>query len=269
MSCEVATDFNNQGLGCNISIGQSSPKKGFFESFRKNSPKNKLRKSKENSWSNLFGKKSESKRREEDDDDRTAELISQLQLEGRSDEEIAMHLSFIHDVQPPHSPAPAHAFAPAPVPAPAPATISTASPKKNKSGITRWFREVGQMIMDEFRLTEEGYMIDERTLHSLTVSISSAPFYAAPPPDMGVSLEVLAMLQPMCVGSKCVNKLPACKHDGTPLPGNQINCPVCLCEFEKGEKLKSLPCVHYYHEECIDRWLMVGHSCPVCKVVVQ
>jgi len=267
MSCEVATDFN-QGLGCNISIGQqSSPKKGFFDSFRKNSPKNKLKKSKENSWSNVFGKKSESKRRQEEDD-RTDELISQLQLEGRSDEEIAMHLSFIHDVQPPHSPAPAPAHAAAPAPAPTAPAISTASPKKNKGGIAQWFREVSQTIMDEFSLTEEGYLIDDQTLQSMTVSISSAPFYAAPPPNMGISLEELAMLQPIYVG-KCAKKLPACKHDGTPLPGNQTTCPVCLCEFEKGEKLKSLPCVHYYHEECIDRWLMVGHACPVCKDSVQ
>jgi len=267
MMCEVAsaTDFNNQGLGCNISIdSQRSPKKGLFgfrkNSSPKNSPKNTLKKSKDNSWTSVFGK-SESKRRQEEDD-RTAELIAQLQLEGRSDEEIAMHLSFIHDMQPTPSPAPAPALAPAPA-------NFAASPKKKKGGITRFLSEVGQMIMDEFRLTETGYMIDECTLQTLSVSISSAPFYAAPPPDLGLSMEELAMLQPVCVGTKCVNKLPSCKHDGSPLPGNQTNCAVCLCEFEKGEKLKSTPCVHFYHAECIDRWLMVGHACPVCKAAVN
>jgi len=257
MMCEVATDFNNRGLGCNIAIdnGQSSPKKGLFNSFRKNSPKNKLKKSKENSWSNVFGK-SDAKRRQEEDD-RTAELILQLQLEGRSDEEIAMHLSFIHDVQPTPS-------------APAPAPASIASAKKNRNGISQWFREVGRMIKDEFSLTEEGYMIDDRTLQDITISISSAPFYGALPPNMHLTFEELSMLEPIYVGTnKYANNLPVCKHDGTPLPGDQTNCPVCLCEFEKGEKLKSLPCVHFYHKECIDRWLMVGHACPVCKAIVE
>lgn len=255
MMCEVAThDFNNQGLGCNISVnnGSVSPKKGFFDSFRgKSSPKSNLRKSKENSWSNIFGKKSDAKRKEEDD--RTAELISQLQLEGRSDEEIAMHLSFINDIHTVPSPAPAPVAAPASPPR-----------KKSKGGFFRFFR----MIADEFSLTEEGYMIDDSTLQNMTISLAAAPFFGAPPPNMGVPFEELAMLEPICLGKR-ENNLPVCKHDGTPLPGNQTNCPVCLCEFTKGEKLKSLPCVHFYHKECIDRWLMVGNSCPLCKANVE
>lgn len=258
MMCEVAThDFNNQGLGCNISVsnGSISPKKGFFDGFRgKSSPKNKLRKSKESSWSNIFGKKSDAARRKEEDD-RTAELISQLQLEGRSDEEIAMHLSFIHDIHP----------VPGPAPAPVAAAPATPPSKKSKGGgFFRFFR----MIADEFSLTEEGYMIDDSTLQSMTVSLSAAPFFGAPPPNMGISFEELSMMEPMCFGKR-ENHLPEHKHDGTPLPGNQTNCPVCLCEMEKGDKLKSLPCVHFYHKECIDRWLMVGNACPLCKTCVE
>jgi len=248
--CEVVNNNEfSQGLGCNISVDasgtyangrHSSPKRNFLDSLiRKNSPKTKQRKSKDK-------KKSGSK---EQEDEKMSELISQLQLEGRSDEEIAMHLSFINDVQP------------AP-PAPAPAAVL---PKKSKSGFFGFF----QMIKDEFSLTEVGYMIDEHALRSMTISISSAPFYGALPPDMDMTYEELSRLEPVYVGSKCANNLPVHKHDGTPLPGNQTNCPVCLCEFTKGEKLKSLPCVHFYHKDCIDRWLMVGHSCPVCKCNVE
>jgi len=261
--CEVASQEFNQGLGCNISYGPSagvldytaspvSPKRSGFLGFRKNSPSPKIKSKKskelksspkESSWSNIFAKKSDNKRMQEEND-RTAELVAQMQLEGRSDADIAMHLQYITDMPAPASP----------------------SPKKNKTGISKLFK----MIKDEFSLTEVAYTIDERAFQGMTVSISSAPFYGAPPPYMDMTFEELASLQPLYAGTKCVNYLPVTKHDGTPLPGDQTNCPVCLCEFTKGENLKSLPaCVHFYHTECIDRWLMVGHSCPLCKTLVQ
>lgn len=244
--CEVATNEFNQGLGCNISFNdQPASKRGFFNGLlRKNSPKIKSRKANENL---NFGGQTNAKQ----EDDRTTELLSQLRLEGRSDEEIAMHLSYINDVQPA-----LQEFAPAP-----PAPLSPPSPKKNK-GFFKWFN-------DMFSLTEVRLVVDEEYLRSMTVSISSAPFFAAPPPDMDLTYEQLASLEPVYVGAKCKNNLPTHKHDGTPLPGDQTNCAVCLCEFTKGEKLKSLPCVHFFHKECIDRWLMVGHSCPVCKSLVE
>jgi len=31
-------------------------------------------------------------------------------------------------------------------------------------------------------------------------------------------------------------------------------CPICLCEFEKGETSARLPCLCYYHQPCIEVW---------------
>lgn len=47
------------------------------------------------------------------------------------------------------------------------------------------------MIKDEFSLTEVIYTIDERAFQGMTISISTAPFYGAPPPDMDMTFEVL------------------------------------------------------------------------------
>ncbi|MES1917796.1 MAG: hypothetical protein MHM6MM_009502, partial [Cercozoa sp. M6MM] len=46
-------------------------------------------------------------------------------------------------------------------------------------------------------------------------------------------------------------------------------CRVCLCEYEEGDMLKTLPCFHGFHSECIDPWLRNNPSCPVCKHVIM
>jgi hypothetical protein len=43
---------------------------------------------------------------------------------------------------------------------------------------------------------------------------------------------------------------------------------VCCDEFEAEEEVRALPCLHFYHRECIDQWLMYHRQCPICKHVV-
>ncbi|MED6146974.1 hypothetical protein PIB30_039749 [Stylosanthes scabra] len=43
-------------------------------------------------------------------------------------------------------------------------------------------------------------------------------------------------------------------------------CPICLGEFEKGDKIRMLPeCRHGFHVRCIDTWLVSHSSCPNCR----
>ena len=44
------------------------------------------------------------------------------------------------------------------------------------------------------------------------------------------------------------------------------SCTICLCEFEVGEMMSVLPCLHSFHKECCDQWLREKSVCPMCNV---
>ncbi|XP_019195002.1 PREDICTED: probable E3 ubiquitin-protein ligase RHC1A [Ipomoea nil] len=44
-----------------------------------------------------------------------------------------------------------------------------------------------------------------------------------------------------------------------------IDCAICLAEFELGGEAKAMPCNHRYHPDCIDKWLQIHGSCPLCR----
>ncbi|KAJ3379379.1 hypothetical protein HDU92_006716 [Lobulomyces angularis] len=41
-------------------------------------------------------------------------------------------------------------------------------------------------------------------------------------------------------------------------------CAVCIAEFVKGVKIRTLKCKHYYHKSCIDKWFVQHRKCPLC-----
>ena len=50
-----------------------------------------------------------------------------------------------------------------------------------------------------------------------------------------------------------------------PIPTQNEQCAICLTEFSEGNRIKSLPCGHMYHPECIDTWLRNAPKCPLCQ----
>lgn len=70
--------------------------------------------------------------------------------------------------------------------------------------------------------------------------------------------------------------LPASKSSIDALPRVQISepgleCAICLSEYEVNaeEEVKEMPCRHKFHSGCIDKWLRIHGSCPVCRFSME
>ena len=47
---------------------------------------------------------------------------------------------------------------------------------------------------------------------------------------------------------------------------NDNTCPICLSRYKPKQTLRTIPkCNHYFHAYCIDKWLRMNASCPVCR----
>ncbi|KAI3886805.1 hypothetical protein MKW98_017157 [Papaver atlanticum] len=47
---------------------------------------------------------------------------------------------------------------------------------------------------------------------------------------------------------------------------NDTTCAICLSDFQPKETLKSMPmCNHCFHANCLEQWLPVNATCPVCR----
>ncbi|WOH05008.1 hypothetical protein DCAR_0624420 [Daucus carota subsp. sativus] len=46
---------------------------------------------------------------------------------------------------------------------------------------------------------------------------------------------------------------------------NVQQCVICQEEYRDGEKVTCMPCLHMFHKDCITKWLLRSHLCPICK----
>lgn len=42
-------------------------------------------------------------------------------------------------------------------------------------------------------------------------------------------------------------------------------CCICLAKYANNDELRELPCSHFFHKECVDKWLKINALCPLCK----
>lgn len=58
-----------------------------------------------------------------------------------------------------------------------------------------------------------------------------------------------------------IQHLPVGLYDGCK---KARECVICMIEFNVGDSVRYLPCMHTYHCQCIDDWLMRSLTCPSC-----
>ncbi|GMS84427.1 hypothetical protein PENTCL1PPCAC_6602 [Pristionchus entomophagus] len=44
----------------------------------------------------------------------------------------------------------------------------------------------------------------------------------------------------------------------------ESECAICMGELDAGERVRYLPCMHLFHVECVDDWLIRSFNCPSC-----
>ena len=50
-----------------------------------------------------------------------------------------------------------------------------------------------------------------------------------------------------------------------PLYEEDAECCICLSPYEDGAELREIPCSHHFHSVCINKWLRINATCPLCK----
>ncbi|KAM7256583.1 hypothetical protein ACFE04_012324 [Oxalis oulophora] len=49
------------------------------------------------------------------------------------------------------------------------------------------------------------------------------------------------------------------------LSPEDAECCICLSAYDDGVELRELPCGHHFHCACVDKWLYINATCPLCK----
>lgn len=50
----------------------------------------------------------------------------------------------------------------------------------------------------------------------------------------------------------------------------EVQCSVCLSRLNNGEEIRRLPCCHWFHKACVNRWLQLcRRTCPLCRCSVH
>ncbi|KAL5211246.1 hypothetical protein ABZP36_022093 [Zizania latifolia] len=53
------------------------------------------------------------------------------------------------------------------------------------------------------------------------------------------------------------------------LAAEDAECCICLSAYDDGAELRELPCGHHFHCACIDKWLHINATCPLCKFNIR
>lgn len=125
-------------------------------------------------------------------------------------------------------------------------------------------------------LLAHGASVAVRTMDGLTPhevaksNVVEILFAAMPSPEMVEIPKLAKSLK--CASEATIAMLPLSKFSelaakqGSAGDMEDVLCQICLDEFSEGDDLRTLPCSHFFHTDCVDIWLLTKNcSCPVCR----
>lgn len=115
-------------------------------------------------------------------------------------------------------------------------------------GLTQRYQELLQQATDDADMTGVGFAVQMQQQTPVSRR-------------RGLHPEIIDTL-PEKIYTSSENRSDA---DGTNDGNEQECCPICLVEYEEGDKLRVLPCGHAMHQACVDTWLQNNPSCPSCR----
>ena len=71
---------------------------------------------------------------------------------------------------------------------------------------------------------------------------------------------------PPPASEEAINALPK-KKVTADMMGNdgKVECSICMDDVEVGTEVTTLPCDHWFHDDCISHWLKEHDTCPHCR----
>ncbi|KAI3891927.1 hypothetical protein MKW92_009721 [Papaver armeniacum] len=109
--------------------------------------------------------------------------------------------------------------------------------------------EIGNLL-DRFRITDGDYVesISERLSVDAAAHLRQAE-------TLGVSVVIMEYV---CIS----RKLERMRYlDGE----DEVCCGICMEGIIGEDKVIKMKCSHILHSHCLERWLQVGYSCPLCR----
>ena len=115
-------------------------------------------------------------------------------------------------------------------------------------GLTQRYQEILQQATDDADMAGVGFAVQMQQ-------------QAAPSRGRGLHPEIIDTI-PEKIYTSSEHRSGT---DGTNDGDEEECCPICLVEYEEGDKLRMLPCGHFMHKHCVDSWLQNNPSCPTCR----
>ncbi len=92
---------------------------------------------------------------------------------------------------------------------------------------------------------------------SLLPFVIGAPERTRTPGDV-IDAQPVATYDPMAATQTLSN------GDSLAIEAESAACPICIEDYSAGAQLRVLPCKHHFHSDCVDQWLRVASTCPLC-----